>query len=340
MSTISLFDKYVDLQFYGKSNNPKFPDFSVITPGSPNSSFPTKSLPPGASPLVLAPTMNRKPEITITGTFVNTVGVPGLSIRVTNLAAPFPIWLYADKFMDSLLVVEAGYISDPRTAAQFKGKIMTASEEKPGPDSITNITLLLGEFNNYMTNPVPSHTFSGGSTIGDVVNFVIPYMNNTSQFFSYKAVDSPSDRALSYPLMRQHYSTPGGSVNDIFNDLKNEYLLNIQVFGELIRVTHRYMAFTESPWELNYVTSATKDAASYHIKAPWIPGILPNDQIKFNPKIFNQSLGGAQAGPVSAIQNVITVSFEFSTTGRTNTMELFTLDPPAPTWNDFTRIPW
>jgi hypothetical protein len=315
----TLFDRYVDLMFYGKNPQSSSPDFSIITPGSPNSSFPVSR---GMAPLVSSPVMNRKPEINITGTFVNTVGVPGLTIRVTNLTTPFPIWQYATTKMDCALVVEAGYIFSPETRVRFKGRIMTASEEKPSPDSITNITLLLGEFSNYTTNTVPSNTFNGG-TLRDIFNYVIPYMNST--FFSYSVVDDPLDNALSQPVSSK-YNMTGRTVNDIFNELKNDFGLNIQVIGETIRVIRKHIGFSNYQYQIDNIMSATRNADSYVIKGPWVPSILPNDQIKINPKVFKQSLGGAQAG-ATIVQDVISVNFDFSTVGRTNTMELLTVNP-------------
>lgn len=309
--THQLFDRFINVRFYGDDS--KNPDFEIITPG----------LTTAANTIIVTePLMNRKPEITIKGTFVNTVGVPGLQIRITNLLIGFPIWNYVNHMVE----VTAGYVYDPSTIVTFKGELMTGSQEKPAPDSITVLTLFLSEGEGYNNCPISVH-FDSTSTVGDVLNKVADTLTSykDGKFFNFYVADDSLDLAKKIPLNANGYTFNHGTVKDLVHNFKSIYDLDIIIYGETIRVSTHNTVFHNDIFELTNVSSVTKDADSYHIRAPWIPGLLPNMIVKIDPAAFKQTLGGEMTKPTIK-QQILTVDFEFSTIGKTNSMELFTVN--------------
>lgn len=310
-SAITQFNKFINLRFW-LTNPPSAPaDIEIITP---------KPLPYGVP---FGPTsvisMQRKPEIEISGTFVDEVACPGLSIRVTNLATEIPLWQYEDHMME----IEVGYQSSMKTALKLKGRIMTASMEKPSPDSVTVFSLWLGNLTALNTQLIHEHYSSkSGATVGTVLYDVASAMSD--DYFQYIVYGDHADGAMKIPL--QGAFDYSGTINNMLTELKRAYGLSIMIFQDQIRVIRENHAFSADTFDLTYVTSITRHAGAFTIKAPWTPGITPNTLIEFDPRYYKQTLGGAAApSPPKVKQRVLTVDFAFSTVGKTNTMTLMTL---------------
>lgn len=304
----TLFDKYINLYFYGVSASSAQPDVSIITPTSSQLAIAT-----GIN--INQSSMNRKPEITITGTFVNSVAMPGLQIRVTNMSTAIPIWAYTDHKM----VVEVGYKSTNELTCWFSGKIMTAAEEKPGPDSITVFTLLLGEYDIFNNNKITGLHYRKGSgaTLGTLLNQIATELSTS--FFNYSVV---SNSCLSLPVQGAYDDDSVAKV--ALDNIKSTFNVNIMLDGPQIKVI-KVGTYSANQYIISHISSVTRFADSYTIKGPWLPKIRPWDQVYFNSRTFKQTLGGVNA-PATVFQKVLTVDFEFSTTGRSNTMTLRTLN--------------
>ena len=312
-NSYKLFNRYVNLAVY--SNNNSNPTLSIKTPNVP---------PTLLTGTPQAPTMNRKPDIQVTGTFISGVGVPGLSIRVTNLYTPVPIWTYVNHRM----AVEVGYTSDPRLTCTFSGKIMTAGEEKPGPDSITVFQLYLGEYDFFNTAYISGNA-PAGSTVDTVVQLLLSKLNSIpSSAFNYQVLYNPSNSAGAIPLSDKGAKGTdfSGTIKTVLQELKSTYNLTVFIDGASLRILKNGDYFGNNVFNINYVTSLSRNAASYVIKAPWIPALRPCDIIYADPTIFKQSLGGSKAPP-STYQKVTIVDFDFASVGKTNTMTLFTVNP-------------
>jgi hypothetical protein len=324
-NSYKLFNKYVNLAIYSNGPSAHAGSNSPLNTSTPILSIKAPNVPVSLlTSIPQAPTMNRKPDIQVTGTFINEVGVPGLSIRVTNLYTPIPIWTYVDHRM----AVEVGYTSDPRLTCTFSGKIMTAGEEKPGPDSITVFQLYLGEYDFFNTAYISGNA-PAGSTVDTVVQLLLSKLNSIpSSAFNYQVMYNPSNSAGAIPLSDKGPKGTdfSGTIKTVLQELKNTYNLTVFINGESIRILKNGDYFMNDIFNLDYVTSLSRNASSYVIKAPWIPALRPCDIIYVDPKIFKQSLGGSESPP-STNQKVMTVDFDFASVGKTNTMTLFTVNP-------------
>jgi hypothetical protein len=310
---IKQFNKFINLRFWLVSPTSSPPDLAILTP----------------KPLIIGSTipdngtMNRKPEIEISGSFVDEVASPGLTIRVTNMYTQIPIWQYED----SLIEIEAGYFSDTQTSVKLKGKIMTASQEKPSPDGITAFSIWLGDLSGMNNSLIHLHySPTSGTTLDKLLNDVAHQLTESSGHFDYIVVynDTDSSNATSQIVLEGSFDYDG-SIKDLLDYTKSAYSLSIMVVGDQIRVAKEYGSFHDTTYDLTYVSTVTRHAKSWVIKAPWTPGILPNSTIRFSSEYAKQSLGGAVAGSTSIEQRVLTVDFEFSTVGKTNSMTLRTL---------------
>ena len=310
-TTIPMFDKYVDLYFYGVSTDDSNPDFAIITPTASQTSL-------------ASDTLNRKPEISIQGTFIPTTGMVGIQVRITNFETPFPIWQYGSLNSDlqhqHKLVVEVGYKSNPSLSMRFSGMIMTGTQEKPGPDSITVLTLMLGDFESYNNYPIASINYNSGDSVSDVINSLLAKLKSQSRYFDYVAVDGATDHALAQKLEGIGFHARG-TLKDIINELHERYNMDITFQGNSCRVLRHGQYFAQNVFDITYVTSITRAAEKYIIKAPWVPKILPGDTINVDPRTAKQNLGG-QVAPPSILQQVLSVEFDFSTVGKTNNMTI------------------
>lgn len=289
-----LFDKFINLRFYGVSDSYINPDMQILTPST-----------------------GMKPELAIQGTFVPGTGVPGLSIRVTNMASAFPIWEYANHKLE----VEVGYFSDKSLTAKFDGMILTAGEEKTGPDSITTFTLLLGNYQDY-NNKFTKMNFLASNTVGDVLNKILSDLSN--KYFKYAPFSDTVSNTLATPLKGNGFQY-NGPIKGALDMLHQLYDLDIVLQGNSCRIIKHGYAFTNNIFDLQYISTVTRRAESYTIKAPWIPKLLPDDIVRFSPSTAKQTIGGQFDKP-TIMQKVVTVDFDFSTTGHTNDMTLMTLN--------------
>ena len=313
-TNLPMFDKYVDLYFYGASTDPDNPDFAIITPD--------------ANRAIDRITMNRKPEISVQGTFLPTTGMVGLQVRLTNFETPFPIWQYGSLNSDvqhqHKLEVEVGYKSNPSLSMRFSGMILTGTEEKPGPDSVTVLTLLLADFESYNNYPIASINYDASATVSDVIQMLLAKLSSQNRYFNYSSVDGSTDKALSQQLQGIGFQARG-TIKDIVNELHDRYKIDITFQGNTCRVLRHGQYFAQNVFDITYVTSITRAADKYIIKAPWVPKILPGDTIRVNPKTAKQTLGG-QVSPPTVLQQVIMVEFDFSTTGKTNNMTITSIN--------------
>ena len=310
---IKQFNKFINLRFWLASPSSSPPDVAILTP---------KPLINGST-IPDNGTMNRKPEIEISGSFVDEVACPGLTIRVTNMYTQIPIWQYED----SLVEIEAGYFSDTQTSVKLKGKIMTATQEKPSPDGITAFSIWLGELSGMNNSLIHLHySPTSGTTLDKLLNDVAKQLTKSSGHFDYSVVYNDTDSSNStFSILLQDSFDYDGSIKDLLDYIKSAYSLSIMVVGDQIRVAKEYSSFHDTTYDLTYVSTVTRHAKSWVIQAPWTPGILPNSTIRFSSQYAKQSLGGAVAGSTSIEQRVLTVDFEFSTVGKTNSMTLRTL---------------
>jgi hypothetical protein len=310
---IKQFNKFINLRFWLSSTDPNAPDLAILTP---------KPI-AGSTALPDDGTMNRKPEIEISGSFVDEVACPGLTIRVTNMYTQIPIWQYEDHMIE----IEAGYFSDTQTSVKLKGKIMTATQEKPSPDGITAFSIWLGELSGMNNTLIHLHySPTSGTTLDKLLNDVANQLTKVNGYFNYNVVynDTDSSNTTRTTVLQDSFDYDG-TIKDLLDEAKRAYSLSIMVVGDQIRVAKENTAFHDTTYELTYVSTVTRHAKSWVIKAPWTPGILPNSTIRFSSQYAKQSLGGAVAGSTSIEQRVLTVDFEFSTVGKTNSMTLRTI---------------
>ena len=69
---------------------------------------------------------------------------------------------------------------------------------------------------------------------------------------------------------------------------------------------------------IDYVTSARKDAGGFTINAPWIPSLRPYDVVKLNPQYFSQDSGGANVTKKQF--TILNINFDFATCDKINNM--------------------
>lgn len=251
---------------------------------------------------IQTPDSGRKPFISLKGQLHARTEINTIEIRVNNLYLSKEVSEYKS------IKITAGYKEGNQ--AEIFGKIKQSYVETPPPDSITVFELQLGDLKIWSETWVTKNYDTGESvrsiflTLSDLLELDLNY--NVEEELILK-------NPLNFNCL----------VQDAIFKLKNSFP-NLVVFP-----TFKYLnvcdenAGSTKTFELDYITSAKKNAAGFIIIALWNPEILPRDIVKLNPLYFKQAYGGQNVSGSEFV--VITIDFEFDTF-NTNRMNLVTVE--------------
>lgn len=251
---------------------------------------------------ISCPETGRKPLISLKGQFITSTEVKSIELRITNL--------YSEKsFADyKFLRITAGYKN--KLQSVISGEIFNAYIETPPPDSVTVFEVLIASLSDWTTAYI-SKNFEKNISLRTLLTECCNLLGLKLNYY-----------------LNQEYIVPvavnfHGLVKDALRKIKEFYpQLILRPEGDILYVYHENEG-TGIIHNLDFITSAKKDAAGFTIIAPWLPILRPGDSVKLNPKYYKQSYGGQNVSGTDF--QTITIDFDFDT-DKKNTMTLVTVE--------------
>lgn len=284
---ITNFNRIINLKFYS-ANEPSIPAY-VIT----------------------CPARGRKPNIEITGQYLASDISQSFNIRVRNL------YLDLTENNYTMLEVEAGYENNLTVA--FRGTIIYAFKESPGPESVTVIQCLLAD-SSLWTNKSININFDENITLKNVLDEFCKQLGYPEPMIA-QSVASLAAKESQLNLY--------GKAEKVLNDIKIRFNVNDNL---IITVTDtRVVAYeknTLSPTReipVSFLSSPPQligggeNSVTASFTALWIPDLRPGDVVTINTQYYSTSnMLAFKQDKIKMMINAIEV--QFSTTAKNNQM--------------------
>ena len=274
--------------------------------------------------VIKTPKVGRKPEVSVHGLLMSSDYAKDFEVRVTNLYSEVNLALF------NRIQVTAGYVGKPALA--LDGSISIIYTEQPGPDRVTVIKCFIGNAEQII-NATCNIELPPGSTlqvilqeITDSMNrAIVPDSTNTVQAVWAEPQIDPSLASMVCSSKLSH----NGTVKDLMPLLKQIFPKADIVFGN-----NRLIAYDpEVPFgagnliPITHIQSPPSYTAGHVIvTAPWEPSLKPGDIMSLPASIRTMGVREASATLQAAkkglkkLWRVISVQFDFSTTGNQNKM--------------------
>lgn len=274
--------------------------------------------------VIKTPKVGRKPEVSIHGLLMSSDYAKDFEVRVTNLYSEVDLSLF------NKISIVAGYLDKPALA--LVGSISVLYTEQPGPDRVTVIKCFIGNAEQII-NATCNIELPAGSTLkaileevtGSMNRAIVPGSTNTTKTIWNDPQIDPSLAGLVCNSKLSH----NGTVKDLMPLLKQVFPSAYIVFGD-----NRLIAYDPSvPFgagnavELKNVQSPPSLTAGHVIvTAPWEPTLKPGDTMILPDSIRKYGQRDPSATiverkkPLKKTWRVISVQFDFSTTGNQNKM--------------------
>ncbi len=273
----------------------------------------------GGIDVISTPSSGIKPEIALSGRFIDSDVMGDIVLRITNFYPSIPLNEY--EFVE----IEAGYkglgsVQDS-TSVSMRASIQTAYQETPSPDGVTVFELLTGDFYIEFLNAIINNNWRFGTLLSTV-------LNDICSILSVKA-----GRKISLDLGLSTLNTEmlktniyfNGYVKDLIIDLSQKYSFNYYLDGSRL-VAFPMNGSTGKTYSMNFFTSSPiRSAAGITFSAPWIPSMRCGDSIVIDPKFFKMNYGASQID-IKPILNVQTINFQFNTISDSNQMTVLALN--------------
>ena len=260
---------------------------------------------------IVCPRHGRKPQIEINGTYGAALVLEAFNLTVKNLYVDLRTEPY------SKIKVRAGYANN---WVQCEADIFNMFQESPGPEGTTVIQCKTGSVTQTWLNSTISVKFETGAKLLDILQAIKKKLNNTEIVTGEKA----KTLSLNCPLQYD------GSVRGLLSRLEERFVENtLRVFmrgtqlcavclteGDF--VNSRVLQYMSAPPQQN---PGDKDG-NWHtmITAPWMPDLLPGDQLIVPSNVYVNSGGLVGGGKKTQKLQVTQISFHFGTTGTVNQM--------------------
>ena len=262
---------------------------------------------------IRCPTRGRKPSIEITGTFTSKCELSAFNITLKNL--------YLDLLSDQYtrVQVEAGYEGNTIT---FEGNIIMLYPEGPGPEGTTVIQCKQGEVDNYLDAMVQLN-FNKGVPLATVLKEIAARIGANGVHMGLRA----ASLFLQDPL--QYDDAARNAMNYLERLFESENLNIFMRSNTLCAICLKQGDFIKSH-KLQYISSPPQpnvggaDGTNFStITAPWEPKLQRGDNLIIPARIYQKYgvLVNALNKRTQTIQ-VTQLSFHFSTTGNTNSMNV------------------
>ena len=260
---------------------------------------------------IKCPQYGRKPNIEIHGVFADDGFIPSFNIKVSNL------YLDLQSNQYTKITVEAGYVNN---TAVMTGTILTIYQEQPGPEGATIIQCQSGELQNWLDATVQLN-FTLGTPLLTVLQAIRAAIGAARVAAGIKA----SAIFLKTPFYHD------GTAREALDKLKGMFDEEQIVFFLSEGILHAERAGTgdfAGIKTLQYLSAPPQQnsgdaAGAYYttLTAPWLPNLRLFDKLRIPSYTYQKNFGrvGFGGGGMQTIQ-VTSLSFDFATTGRLNTM--------------------
>ena len=274
--------------------------------------------------VIKTPEAGRKPEVSVHGLLMSSDYAKDFEIRVTNLYSEVDLSLF------NRISVTAGYYG--RTSMSLDGSISVLYTEQPGPDRVTVIKCFIGNAEQII-NATCNIELPAGSTLKVILDEITNSMNRAVVPESTNAIktiwrEPQIDPALAGLVCNSKLSH-NGTVKDLMPLLK-------QIFPGVYIVfeNNQLVAYDpEIPYGSGKLVPVTNiqsppsyTAGHVIVTAPWEPSLKPGDVMSLPASIRTMGVREASATMRAArkglkkLWRVISVQFDFSTTGNQNKM--------------------
>lgn len=302
---VTNFNRIITLKFYASNKN-KSSKLSIGgTFNAPTVDYSTPAF------VIQCPKRGQKPDIEITGQYLASSVAQSFNIRVRNL--------YLDLSENNYTQIEviAGYENNLTVA--FRGTILYAFKESPGPQSTTVIQCLMADVNPWLTAMV-------NLNITENVT-----LENTLKEFC---------KQLSFPEPRVSSSVASitapekqlvlcGQASSVFDEIKARFNLTddilLTIEGDQINAYKKdegksartiTLYFLSAPPQL---VGGGENSVVANITAPWKPELRPGDIVNFSAQYYSTS-SVMMAKQTDITMRVNTISVQFATVKGNNQM--------------------
>jgi len=273
----------------------------------------------GSADVIRCPDQGMKPDISLKGKFVTSSQAQMIELRITNFYPAVPLNEY------KVINITAGYKDSLQTT--ISGSVWIAYQESPGPDGVTYFQLFLGDFTKWI-NTIFNNRYDTGTPI---VQVLIDIASALGLGFIGRGIESIT---LQAPL-----TFPGGYIKDAVTFLNQAQPDIVIRMDSKTLIAFQKSDTTGQVWQIDFFSSPPRqEAYGWTFAAPWNPAIRPGDQIVINPKYYKQTFvtfnatfipDASQTGQDSGLPKtpftVLTLDFDFDTTGNANNMSLVVL---------------
>lgn len=249
--------------------------------------------------IIKTPLKGRKPQIQISGSIVSDGMVSSFEVRVTNL--------YADDIeVGDGVRITAGYESQLSKA--IEGVITAAYTENPGPDRVTVLMCQLANFESWNNSTLDLHLLSF-FTLSEALNKISKALGFQTAYVHLDLMAKTSNTPLDF----------GGCAKDAIGQVKERFEgVNIVVYNNRIwAYPDKYQI--SNTYTIPYLKSPPQFmAGSCTITAPWNPNIKPGDIVIIPINFYSMSMNSKVSNKIQ----VLTIDFDFDTTGGANEMNI------------------
>ena len=270
----------------------------------------------GAKTSIVTPAIGLKPDMSLRVKFAAEI-VTMSEVLIKNLYLPIP--LNADNLGKSYkwIQIRAGYRDSMYTT--FEGEVYTASQDKPGPDSVTRITFMSGAFGKLAETWVEG-SYGKSTSLNSVLKDVCTRLNNK---YASVSLDTFIPDSVVLPCVLHTNCT----LLDFVTKIRQQFVVHIELDGNRLRVSD---AKLDSPWdsaitELTNISSLKKTAAGIYVTAPWVPTLRMNDIIRVTSKHFSVENLGSASTVLGTDFKIVTLSAVFGTNSSENKMSIMAL---------------
>lgn len=261
---------------------------------------------------IYCPRYGQKPNIEINGTFGSSLTLNALHIKIQNLYLDFRTEQY------SKINVRAGYANNYTT---FEADIFNMFQEDPGPEGTTIILCNRGSVTQTWLSSTVSLNFEKESGLLDILQKIKTSLGLTEVSIGTKA------RALTLKQPLQFDGTVRGALVELEKRFQEKNLKIIMQGSVLCAIcmtegdfiNSRVLQYMSAPPQQNPGDSDGNWQSM--ITAPWMPDLLPGDQLIIPQNVYINS-GNLVGGGVAKTQKmqVQELSFHFGTRGSVNQM--------------------
>jgi hypothetical protein len=291
-----------------------------------NVTFTTES---GQDIVIMCPKTGRKPTIKVSGQMMPQATIFSLELRITNFNGVQDLAVESEPGLSNIRTVSigVGYSGTQTLAGQqageslstINGQISNAFEETPGPDGVTVFQVLIGNYKQWNEIMLES-SWDIGTSLSDVFSSLCETFGVTPVF-----------KADSITLPIAFFAT--GKVKDSLQKLSAMY--DKQLLIDYDRIIMMEPIANGGTTGVSHTISLVKspprwNGGAYDVIIPYNAAIRCGDSVTINSDYVRTKFAGFQLGATGVSKppsefTIISASFDFSTTGDENDMELFML---------------